>query len=212
MLVGPVRAATRFRNFVVDLSKLGAANFQSGGGGNPMRNSDLDKTFSRRGLTPEETFDHCYHEASHALVAIRLGLGLAGKVMVIPQGEGWREFGLQQIWFGMAEVERNGSDEEMAMFFLAGIAAERHRNPRPKDTGHWEGDRREYYRLFPDGNRQIEHLCAAEQLVERNWPSVEAVALALFSAKSTCLPADDVKSIVKQYPPDPECGGSELCH
>ena len=176
-----------------------------------MPDSGADNAPSRRSLTPEETLDHCYHEAGHAVVAIRLGLGLAGKVKVIPEGEGWREFGVQQIWFGMAEVERNGSDEELAMFFLAGIAAERHHNPQPKDTGHWEKDRREYYRLFPDGNRQIEHLCIAEQSVKRNWAAVEAVALALFNADGICLPADDVKNIVKQYPPDPKYGGNEVC-
>lgn len=176
-----------------------------------MTDSNMDNTPSRRILTPEEVLDHCYHEAGHAVVALCLGLGLAGNVKVIPEGEGWREFGFQQIWFGMAEVERNGSDEDMAMFFLAGIAAERHHNPRPKNTGHWEGDRRDYYRLFPNGSRQTMHLCAAEQSVKRNWAAVEAVALALFKAEGTCLPAADVKTIVKQYPPDPECGGSEVC-
>jgi hypothetical protein len=137
---------------------------------------------------------------------MRLGLGLSGKVKVIPDGEGSREFGLQQVWFGRTPVERNGSDEEMAMFWLAGMAAERHHNPHVKNTAHWELDRREYFRLFPEGNHQIEHLISAQQLVERNWSAVEAVAKALFHAEGFRLAADDVVSIVNQYPPAPESG------
>ena len=164
----------------------------------------MDKTLSRRSLTPEETLDHCYHEAGHAVVAIRLGLGLSGKVEVLPDGEGWREYGPQGIWFGRTPIERKGSVTEMAMFFLAGIAAERYYNPRLKDTSHWEGDRREYSRMFPDGSCQIEHLLAAEQFVKRDWPAVKAVALALFYAEGKCLSADVVKSIVEQYPLGPD--------
>jgi hypothetical protein len=54
-------------------------------------------------------------------------------------------------------------------------------------------------------------LFAAEQSVKRNWSAVEAVALALFHAEGICLSADDVESIVKQYPPAPEYGGNRIC-
>jgi hypothetical protein len=171
-----------------------------------MKVLDEKQTLSRRSLTGDEMLDHCYHEAGHAVVAIRLGMGLSGKVEVIPKGEGWREFGFQQIWFGRTQVEHNGSAEEMAMFFLAGIAAERHHNPKVQDTRHWAGDQDAYFGLFPVGTHQMTHWIAAEQLVERNWGAVEAVAMALFHAKGFCLAADDVVTIVNQYPPAPESG------
>jgi len=97
----------------------------------------------------------------------------------------------------------------MAVFFLAGIAAERRYNPQAQNTSHWTGDQEAYFRLFPDGKHNVEHWIAAQQLLDRNWSAVDAVASALLDAENFSLPPDDVESIVKQYPAAAKQGTEE---
>jgi ATP-dependent Zn protease len=157
---------------------------------------------SRRKLTEKEIRDHAYHEAGHAVAAVRLALGLKGNVRVFPSGDVWTESAYQETYFGKTDTSQRGTLDQNAAFYLAGPAAERRYNPNITNTDHWEGDRRSFFDLFSEDPKAIDHWdthwARTEALLNRNWAAVEAVADAILSAEEYSISAQQVEDIVRE--------------
>lgn len=148
------------------------------------------------------------HEAGHAVAAIKLGISFDFVTVVPDDISVAHVHGLSQSVPDYAS-HPDTKDEPKSLAFwerwlvvtMAGPAAHKKRHPYAHPWGYAFSDRGELFRLTRDihrGSEDVRHAyegyirARAKELVEREWPSIEAVAAALVERGT--LSYDDVHS------------------
>jgi ATP-dependent Zn protease len=148
-----------------------------------------------------------YHQAGHAVVAVVLGLKIGRRGVTIVPDNGRGTLGYANITVqlrerpdGATSARTRARIEAWAVAHLAGDVAERKFNGRRRLGGH--SDLLRAFDLLEYISTSVEQFDArlrvayvgARDLIEDNWPSVQAVAEELLSKKT--LSADEVVCLV----------------
>jgi hypothetical protein len=161
----------------------------------------LAKRMFRRVDTKQTVWNTCYHEAGHAVAALRLGLGIVGGTKIRTHDPGTRRYGGRIFLPGCVTAMKAEPKEYAAIFLTAGAVAEEHYN-KYADSCRLSLDQEnfrlvmqvegtEFMKLWDDYSR-----FQTRSFITQNWAAVSALARAFIRQKHHTLSKKQIIKVI----------------